>query len=148
MSDTPTSAAKPGWKFSRAFWVANSVEVLERAAWYGVFVAITLYLSRILGYTDIEAATTSGVFVAGLYFLPTFSGAYADRIGFRNALLVAFGLLTIATPACGCCRPCSNRRAWSTTASPHRVRPWPIRWVRSSSSTGWSRAGTSGSSCP
>ena len=82
-------------KFTRAFWVANGVELLERAAWYGVFVVITLYLSRILGYTDVQAATTSGVLSAGLYFLPTFSGAYADRIGFRNALLLAFGLLTI-----------------------------------------------------
>lgn len=92
---TEITESKPGWSFPRAFWVANCVEVLERAAWYGVFVVSTLYLSRILGYTDVEAATTSGVFVAGLYFLPTFSGAYADRIGFRNALLLAFGLLTI-----------------------------------------------------
>ena len=84
-----------GWSFSRAFWTANFVELLERAAWYGVFVALTLYLSRILGYTDMESATTSGVFVAGLYFLPPFTGAYADRIGFRKALLLAFGLLTI-----------------------------------------------------
>jgi len=83
------------WKFSNAFWVANGVELLERAAWYGVFVAITLYLSRILAFTDIEAATISGVFTAGLYFLPTFSGAYADKMGFRSALLLAFGLLTI-----------------------------------------------------
>jgi dipeptide/tripeptide permease len=81
--------------FSKAFWVANSVEVLERAAWYGVFIAITLYLSRILAFSDIEAAMVSGVFSAGLYLLPTFSGAYADRIGFRRALLLAFGLLTI-----------------------------------------------------
>lgn len=81
--------------YSRAFWVANVVELLERAAWYGVFVAITLYLSRILAYSDVEAATVSGVFSAGLYFLPTFSGAYADRIGFRRALLLAFGLLTL-----------------------------------------------------
>ena len=81
--------------FSRAFWIANSVEVLERAAWYGVFIAITLYLSRILAFSDIEAAMVSGVFSAGLYLLPTFSGAYADRIGFRRALLLAFGLLTI-----------------------------------------------------
>lgn len=87
------SASKP--TFSRAFWVANVVELLERAAWYGVFVAITLYLSRILAFTDIEAATVSGVFSAGLYLLPTFSGAYADRIGFRRALLLAFGLLTL-----------------------------------------------------
>jgi dipeptide/tripeptide permease len=93
MSETTNKG--PGWSFSNAFWVANGVELLERAAWYGVFVAITLYLSRILGYTDVESATVSGVFTAGLYFLPMFSGAYADRIGFRNALLLAFGLLTI-----------------------------------------------------
>jgi dipeptide/tripeptide permease len=86
---------RPGWRFSRAFWTANFVELLERAAWYGVFVVITIYLSRILGYTDVQAAVTSGVLSAGLYFLPTFSGAYADRIGFRRSLMLAFSLLTI-----------------------------------------------------
>ncbi len=86
---------KSTWKFSKAFWTANGVELLERAAWYGVFVAITLYLSRILGFSDIQAGVVSGAFLAGLYLLPTFAGAYADRIGFRKALLLAFGLLTI-----------------------------------------------------
>ena len=43
---TPTESTREG--FSPAFWTANVVELLERAAWYGVFVAITLYLSRIL----------------------------------------------------------------------------------------------------
>ncbi|PID81738.1 hypothetical protein CSB20_01395, partial [bacterium DOLZORAL124_64_63] len=77
----------PPWfmGYSKPFWVANLVELLERAAWYGVFVAITLYLSRIMGYSDAEAALVSGIFSAGLYLLPTFSGAYADKIGFRNA---------------------------------------------------------------
>ncbi len=88
-----TGAQRSG--YSLAFWTANVVELLERAAWYGVFVAITLYLSRILGFTDIEAASVSGVFSAGLYLLPTFAGAWADRIGFRRALLVAFALLTL-----------------------------------------------------
>ena len=83
------------WKFSRAFWSANAVELLERAAWYGVFVAITLYLSRILGFTDIESGFISAVFMGGLYLLPTFSGALADKIGFRASLLLAFGLLTL-----------------------------------------------------
>jgi dipeptide/tripeptide permease len=95
MSDTGQSQPEPAASFSRAFWTANAVELLERAAWYGVFVAITLYLSRILGFSDIEAAAVAGVFSAGLYLLPTFSGAYADKIGFRNALLLAFGLLTL-----------------------------------------------------
>jgi len=82
-------------KFSKAFWIANSVELLERAAYYGVFIVITLYLSRIIGFGDIEAGIIAGLFSAGLYFLPTFSGAYADKIGFKNSLLLAFGLLTV-----------------------------------------------------
>ncbi|MDC1105316.1 hypothetical protein OAT16_01330 [Prolixibacteraceae bacterium] len=81
--------------FSRAFWVANSVELLERAAYYGVFIVITLYLSRILGFTDMQAASIAGVFSGLLYFLPTFSGAYADKIGFKKALILAFSLLTM-----------------------------------------------------
>ena len=101
MTNTNTPATdnqpSPPWfmGYSKPFWVANLVELLERAAWYGVFVAITLYLSRIMGYTDAQAALVSGIFSAGLYLLPTFSGAYADKIGFRNALMLAFGLLTI-----------------------------------------------------
>ena len=42
--------------FPRTFWIANTVELLERAAYYGVFIVITLYLSRILGFNDVEAA--------------------------------------------------------------------------------------------
>jgi len=82
-------------KFSNAFWIANSVELLERAAYYGVFIVITLYLSRIYGFSDIEASLIAGSFSGGLYLLPTFTGAYADKIGFKNALLIAFGLLTV-----------------------------------------------------
>ncbi len=86
---------KFSWKFSKAFWVANTVELFERAAYYGVFIVITLYLSRILGFGDIEAAAIAGTFQALLYFLPTFAGAYADKIGFRKSLMLAFGLLTL-----------------------------------------------------
>lgn len=89
------------WSFSNAFWVANTVELLERAAYYGVFIAMTLYLSRILGFNDVEAAWIAGPFGALLYLLPTFSGAYADKIGFRKALMLAFLLLTIGYAGMG-----------------------------------------------
>lgn len=92
---------KRTWKFPRAFWVANTVELFERAAYYGVFIVITLYLSRILGFNDIEAATIAGVFQALLYLLPTFAGAYADKIGFRNSLMLAFGLLGLGYAGMG-----------------------------------------------
>lgn len=84
-----------GWKFPKAFWVANLVELLERAAYYGFFIAVTLYLTDVVGYTDIQSGWIAGVFAAGLYFLPTFSGALADKIGFRSAIILAFSLLTI-----------------------------------------------------
>lgn len=86
---------KGSWKFSEAFWTANIVELFERAAYYAVFIAITLYLSRVVGFTDIEAGWIGGVFAAGLYFLPPFTGAFADKIGFRKAIILAFTLLTI-----------------------------------------------------
>lgn len=81
--------------YSRVFWIANSVEMLERAAYYGVFIALTLYLSRILSFTDVQAGIIAGSFSAGIYFLPTFAGAYADKVGFKYSLLIAFALLSI-----------------------------------------------------
>ena len=87
--------------FSQAFWVANWVELLERLAYYAIFIVLTIYLSNIWGFTDFEAGVISGVFSALLYFLPTFSGAYADKIGFRSAIILAFALLTVGYAGLG-----------------------------------------------
>ncbi len=83
------------WKFPKAFWTANLVELFERSAHYAVFIAITLYLTKVVGFNDIWAAWIGGVYSAGLYFLPTFTGAFADKIGFRKAIILAFTLLTV-----------------------------------------------------
>ena len=63
---------------------------------YAVFIVITLYLSNTLGFSDIEASIISGLFSGGLYLLPMFTGAFADKIGYRKSLLVAgwtFGVM-------------------------------------------------------
>jgi dipeptide/tripeptide permease len=86
---------KQTWKFPHSFWTANIVELFERSAYYAVFIAITLYLSRVVGFNDINAAWIAGIFSAGLYFLPPFTGALADKIGFRKAVILAFSLLTL-----------------------------------------------------
>ena len=88
-------------KFSRAFWVSNVVEMFERMAYYGVFIVLTIYLSNILGFNDFEASMISGLFSGGLYLLPIFSGAYADKIGFRKSMLLAFSLLTVGYTGLG-----------------------------------------------
>jgi dipeptide/tripeptide permease len=81
-------------KFSKPFWVANFVELLERLAYYAVFIVITLYLSNVWGFSDIEAGIIAGLFSAMLYLLPVFAGAISDKIGFRTAIMLAFSLLT------------------------------------------------------
>ena len=86
---------KLGWSFPRAFWMANVIELFERAAFYGMFITLTLYLTREIKFTDIEAGYVAACFSSVIYLLPTFMGAMADRIGFRKALTLAFFLLTI-----------------------------------------------------
>lgn len=81
-------------KYTRAFWTANAAELFERMSYYAVFIVITLYLSNTLGFSDLEASLISGLFSGGLYLLPMFTGAFADKIGYRKSLVVAFTLLS------------------------------------------------------
>lgn len=92
---TESKEATQSWSFPREFWLVNVMELLERAAYYGFFVVLTLYLTSIVGFTDKETGFVGGIFFAGLYFLPPFVGAVGDRIGFKRGLMVAFGLLTV-----------------------------------------------------
>jgi len=87
-------AEKLSWRFPRAFWIANVAELFERAAFYGMFIALALYLTRRVGFTDVEAGYVAACFSSVLYLLPTFMGAMADKIGFRRALMLAFAFLT------------------------------------------------------
>ena len=92
MMTSPQPASKG---FSRAFWVSSTVELFERMAYYAVFIVLTIYLSNILGFNDFESSMISGLFSGGLYLLPIFTGAYADKIGFRKSMIIAFSLLSI-----------------------------------------------------
>ncbi len=89
------SQPAPTWRFPRQFWLANLMELCERAAYYGFFIVLTLYLTDIAGFSDRETGFVAGFFYAGLYLLPPFVGAVSDRIGFKKALLLAFGLLAV-----------------------------------------------------
>lgn len=94
MSNNTVKSGKA--KYPRVFWTANFTELLERAAFYGMFISITVYLSRVVGYTDVEAAWLSGAFTALVYFFPLFVGSISDKIGFRTAIILAFALQSIA----------------------------------------------------
>lgn len=93
-----TAASSPSphtWRFPKAFWVANVIELFERAAYYGTFIALALFLTDVVGFSDIEAGWISGIFSSGLYLLPFATGALADRLGFRVSLTFAFACLAV-----------------------------------------------------
>ncbi len=93
--------SKTSWRFPYVFWIANGAELCERAAYYGTFIAITLYLTRVVGLNDVKAGLVSAGFAGLIYLVPFFTGAMADRIGFRKALILAFALLTIGYGSLG-----------------------------------------------
>jgi dipeptide/tripeptide permease len=80
--------------FPQVFWTANLLELVERAAFYGFYISITLYLTHVVGFGDRETGVVAGVFVGTLYFLTPFVGALSDRVGYKRAMVLAFSLLT------------------------------------------------------
>ncbi len=89
------------WRFPRVFWTGNAAELCERAAYYGTFIALRTYLIRVVGLDDIQAGAVSAYFAGWIYLVPFFTGAMADRIGFRPSLIMAFALLTVGYCALG-----------------------------------------------
>jgi dipeptide/tripeptide permease len=92
---------KPSWRFPRTFWTGNAAELCERAAYYGTFIALRTYLIRVVGLDDVQAGVVAGLFGGWIYLVPFFTGAAADRMGFRKALILAFALLTVGYGALG-----------------------------------------------
>jgi dipeptide/tripeptide permease len=96
-----TVEEKPSWRFPRMFWTGNAAELCERAAYYGTFIALRTYLIRVVGLDDVQAGVVAGLFGGWIYLVPFFTGAAADRMGFRKALILAFALLTVGYGSLG-----------------------------------------------
>lgn len=84
--------------FPRVFWVANVMELFERAAYYGLNSVLAIYLTNTvadggLGFTENAVGFLQGLIYAFTYIIPILGGALADRYGYRKMLLVAFSLL-------------------------------------------------------
>lgn len=82
-------------KFPKAFWVSNIMEIFERWAWYGFYMALALYLTMsketgALGFTQVQKGAIIGTGSMLLYLLPIITGAIADRIGFKKVLVLSF----------------------------------------------------------
>ena len=81
--------------FPRTFWIANSIELFERWAWYGFFMLFANYLTGSsdmggLEFSQSQKGLIMGVGTGILYFLPVLTGAIADRFGYKKVLALSF----------------------------------------------------------
>jgi POT family proton-dependent oligopeptide transporter len=75
--------------FPPVFWVANSIEVLERFAYYGIYMGFGIYMEY-LGYSEAQLGIVQSIFLFFSYVTPVFSGTFADRFGFKKVLIVSY----------------------------------------------------------
>jgi dipeptide/tripeptide permease len=88
-------------KFPKTFWVANTIELFERWAWYGFFMLFANYLTGSsdaggLEFTQAQKGMIMGIGTGILYFLPVITGSIADRYGYKRVLFIAFCIYTSA----------------------------------------------------
>jgi MFS family permease len=82
-------------QLSPTLYSACIMELLERLAYYGMYLVLGIYLMEEKGIpADVYGLVVPGIFMSTLYLLPLFAGALADKYGYRPSLMVAFSTLT------------------------------------------------------
>jgi MFS family permease len=75
--------------FSSSFWIANTLELFERMAFYGAKAVLTFYLANKIGLVE-DAGKLAGIFSGLIFLLPILAGVIVDRFGFRKSLIACF----------------------------------------------------------
>ncbi|MBI3924462.1 MAG: MFS transporter [Armatimonadetes bacterium] len=98
--------SKPGFiqqikSLPAPFWVANTMEIFERLSWYGWFAVMALYVTAPpenggLGFSTEVRGNLQGIVPFFLYLFPVFTGALADRFGFKRMFMIAFCVMMVA----------------------------------------------------
>lgn len=81
--------------FPRTYWVVIIMEFFERSAFYGMMAMLADYFVENVGTTQQWGAMRTVMFVI-LYLVPIFSGALAEKVGYKKILGVAFLFMTVA----------------------------------------------------
>ena len=80
--------------FSSTFWIANTLELFERLAFYGSKAVLTVFLAEKVGLVN-EAGTLAGLFSGVIYSLPIVAGVFVDKYGFKRTLMACFFIFCI-----------------------------------------------------
>jgi dipeptide/tripeptide permease len=75
--------------FPFVFWIANGIEVVERFAYYGIYLGFGIYMEY-LGYSKGQLGIVQSLFLLFSYATPIFSGTFADKFGFKKVLIISY----------------------------------------------------------
>jgi len=75
--------------FPSVFWIANTIEVLERFAYYGIYLGFGIYMEY-LGFSKGQLGIVQSLFLLFSYATPIFSGTFADKYGFKKVLIISY----------------------------------------------------------
>jgi proton-dependent oligopeptide transporter, POT family len=88
--------------FSSTFWIANTLELFERLAFYGSKAILAVFIADQVGLKS-DASSLAGIFTFVIYFLPILAGVFVDKYGFRKSLMACFFIFAIGYFLIGLC---------------------------------------------
>ena len=100
-TDTPISDALAGRRkflgFTHGYWMLNTIEMFERLAYYLVRSVIAIYIMQADDPDGLHFTAADKAMIYSLWFifqslLPTFTGGFADRYGYKKTLAVSITL--------------------------------------------------------
>ena len=98
MSDTPLTDALAGrgrlFGFPSGYWLLNVIEMFERLAYYLVRSVVAVYIMQAddphgLHFTAAQKGMIYSLWFVFQSILPTFTGGFADRYGYKRSLFIA-----------------------------------------------------------
>ena len=107
MSSVPQAAApqRSGMfaqlaQLSRAYWMLNIMEMLERLAYYGVRVVIPIYIAQAdeihgLHFTQAQKGLIFTLWALVQTGVPIFSGGFADRYGYKKTIAASLAIKVV-----------------------------------------------------
>jgi proton-dependent oligopeptide transporter, POT family len=93
-----------------AFWLAGSMEIIERFSYFGARVALPIFMVSAIGsggpeLTQIEKGQIFGIWAVVQSFVPILSGGFADRYGYKINIAISTFLKLIGYLVMAFCIP-------------------------------------------
>lgn len=82
-------------QFSSQFWTVNSLELIERGAFYGSMAFLVVHVTNNIGVPTQVWGLIFALLSFLLYFVPIVSASLAEKYGYKFVLLFSLGILMI-----------------------------------------------------